>query len=163
MEIRSAGVCDIDAIMKIYDDARSFMREAGNPDQWKDNYPALSLIQEDIKSGNLYVVREKDEILAVFYYRHGEDITYLKIYEGSWASDCEYGVIHRVAVAKTAHGKGIASFIFDYALERSKSIKIDTHKNNIPMQRALEKKGFKRCGIIYLLSGDERIAYQKCK
>ena len=29
------------------------------------------------------------------------------------------------------------------------------------MQRALEKSGFAYCGIIYLASGDERLAYQK--
>jgi hypothetical protein len=29
------------------------------------------------------------------------------------------------------------------------------------MQRALLKRGFKYCGIIYLESGDERLAYQR--
>ncbi len=29
------------------------------------------------------------------------------------------------------------------------------------MQHNMEKHGFTYCGIIYLLSGDERLAYQK--
>ena len=38
---------------------------------------------------------------------------------------------------------------------------IDTHKDNIPMQRVLLRNGFVYCGIIHLENGDERIAYQK--
>ena len=29
------------------------------------------------------------------------------------------------------------------------------------MQHILQKHGFRYCGIIYLLNGDERLAYQK--
>ena len=50
----------------------------------------------------------------------------------------------------------------DIAKENNiKSIRIDTHKDNIPMQRALAKHGFIKCGIIHLANGDERIAFQK--
>ena len=48
----------------------------------------------------------------------------------------------------------------DYAFSRSDSIKIDTHKDNAVMQHQLEKYGFKRCGIIFLENGEDRIAYQ---
>ena len=36
---------------------------------------------------------------------------------------------------------------------RVNNIKIDTHKDNISMQKLLEKNGFKYCGIIYLEDG----------
>jgi hypothetical protein len=55
----------------------------------------------------------------------------------------------------------LPSFCFDFALSQCKNVKIDTHRDNIPMQRALEKKGFSYCGIIHIANGDERIAYQK--
>ena len=38
---------------------------------------------------------------------------------------------------------------------------IDTHRDNKIMQHNILKHGFTYCGIIYLLSGDERLAYQK--
>ena len=38
-------------------------------------------------------------------------------------------------------------------------LRIDTHKDNIPMQKALEKNGFGRCGMIYTDDGSQRIAY----
>ena len=40
-------------------------------------------------------------------------------------------------------------------------ISIDTHKDNLIMQKFLSKNGFDRCGIIYVEDGTERIAYQK--
>jgi RimJ/RimL family protein N-acetyltransferase len=42
-----------------------------------------------------------------------------------------------------------------------KSFKVDTHKDNIPMQKTLEKNGFAYCGRIVLLDGNSRIAYEK--
>ena len=43
-------------------------------------------------------------------------------------------------------------------------MRIDTHAENLPMQRALEKAGFTPCGMIYLIGGredgDPRLAYE---
>ncbi len=41
------------------------------------------------------------------------------------------------------------------------SIKIDTHQENLPMRRFLEKNAFQYCGIIYLENGDERMAFER--
>jgi RimJ/RimL family protein N-acetyltransferase len=41
------------------------------------------------------------------------------------------------------------------------NLKIDTHRDNIPMQKVLKRNGFSECGIIYIENGDERIAFQK--
>ena len=159
MEIRTATLTDLDRIAEIYAEARRFMREHGNPDQWGDNYPPKELLKEDIASQSLYLCVEGEEILGVFFFTIGEDPTYRVIEGGSWLDDDLYGVIHRIAVAR--QGRGVAAFCFDYAFSRCKNLKIDTHKDNLPMQRALEKRGFIRCGIIYLENGDERVAYQK--
>ena len=159
MEIRPATARELDTVLRIYAAARQFMREQGNPDQWGDDYPPVSLLREDIEAQRLYLCVEGDEIPGVFYFAEGEDPTYRVIEEGDWLNDAPYGVIHRIAVAK--QGRGVAAFCFDYAFEQCKNLKIDTHKDNLPMQRALEKRGFVRCGIIHLENGDERIAYQK--
>jgi RimJ/RimL family protein N-acetyltransferase len=135
------------------------MRQSGNPDQWKDSYPSSELISDDIDSGNLYVVKEEERILGVFYSSFGEDETYKPIYGGTWNTNIPYGIIHRIAVAKDAHGLGVSAFCFAKTLQRYGSIRIDTHKDNLPMQRALEKFGFSRRGIIRLHNGEERIAF----
>lgn len=160
MYIRNTRISDIDIVMNIYENARKYMRNNGNMLQWSGAYPSEDLIKEDIFSEISYVVVDDSEkIIAVFAFLEGPDITYKKIYDGKWPNDKEYSVIHRIAV--DVHGKGIAAFIYNECLKRCSVLRIDTHKDNIPMQNSLKKNGFEYCGIIHLLSGDERLAYQK--
>lgn len=161
MNIRKANYKDLEEIRLIYQSARKFMSDNGNPNQWGNNNPPLSRTEEDLRENNLYVVEDDKDILAVFFYKYGDDPTYKIIYQGSWLNNSPYGVIHRIAVSDKARGKGIAGICFDFAYSQCKNLKIDTHKDNIPMQRALAKHGFKQCGIIHLINGDERIAFQK--
>ena len=159
MIIRKTEKNDINCAVEIYESARAFMRATGNPNQWNSGRPNREDVVMDIAEGCSYVVEDGAEIVAVFYFREGQDSTYLKIYDGKWLSDTPYAVIHRVAVKQ--NGKGIAGIIFEWCFKQCPNIKIDTHKDNIPMQRSLQKNGFSRCGIIHLENGDERIAYQK--
>ena len=60
--------------------------------------------------------------------------------------------------------KGARFFFFTTkGRSRHSDVRIDTHEDNIPMQRALLRAGFERCGIIHIATGDERVAFQKCK
>ena len=161
MIIRKANYNDLPEILKIYQGARIFMRENGNPHQWGKINPPRERTENDIKENNLYVVESNMGILAVFFYSFGDDPTYNTIYAGKWLNNLPYGVIHRIAVSDKARGQGISGICFEFAYNKCKNLKIDTHKDNKPMQRALEKHGFVKCGIIHLANGDERIAYQK--
>lgn len=63
-------------------------------------------------------------------------------------------------------GQGLASEIIKeiekMCLSRKiHSIRIDTHEDNKPMQRLIEKNGFKYCGIIYLNDKSKRLAFEK--
>jgi RimJ/RimL family protein N-acetyltransferase len=138
------------------------MAENGNPNQWgPTQWPPEALLRRDIARGDSYVCVHEDRVVGTFYFICGKDIepTYAEITDGAWLDDSPYGVIHRIAVA--SHGRGVASFCFAYALSQCPNLKIDTHADNLPMQRALEKNGFSRCGIIHLENGEERIAFQK--
>ena len=68
---------DIPAMMDLYAQARVFMRENGNPNQWDDSYPSRELLEKDIAFGNSYIV-ENDEknLAATFAFIKGEDPTY---------------------------------------------------------------------------------------
>ena len=159
MLIEKAIMEDIPEIEAIYSAAREYMRQNGNMEQWQGGYPQREIIEGDIQNGNLYKVIDNGETVAVFCYFEGIDPTYDKIYGGRWQNLEPYGVIHRIAVS--SHRKGVASFCFEYCFSRCKNLKIDTHRDNIPMRKSLAKNGFSECGIIYLASGDERIAFQK--
>lgn len=163
MKIRKTTAADVAAAEKIYKDARDFMRAAGNPTQWANEYPNRESVLDDIENGVGYVCEDGGEILAVFMFKVGRDETYDVIYDGEWLNDEPYAVIHRIAVADHAHGRGVAGFCFAECFKHFPNLKIDTHRDNIPMQRALARAGFERCGIIHLASGEERVAFQKCK
>lgn len=158
-DIRPARLSELPIIEQIYSNAREAMRQSGNPHQWGDRHPEPSLLIENIHDGHLYVCTEEDQIAAVFYFRQGIDPTYRQIFHGQWLNDRPYAVIHHIAVAQRR--RGIASRCFDYALSICPELRIDTHQDNLPMQRTLAKNGFHRCGIIHLPDGSERIAYQK--
>ena len=50
MEIRKATVEDLDVIMGIYQEARAFMVQTGNPRQWASkNWPPKWLVERDIE------------------------------------------------------------------------------------------------------------------
>lgn len=159
MEIKHCTINEIDKIMEIYDSARNFMRENGNKNQWINGYPQRELILKDIELNRFYGVYDNDNLLAVFMMLEGIDPTYIKIYNGSWLNDENYVVIHRIGT--TLHGKGVAKACYDFALSKCNNLRIDTHSDNLVMQRSLTKNGFKYCGIIYLENGDPRLAYQK--
>ncbi len=159
MEIRKAEEQELEEILRVYEDARAYMAANGNKTQWKDGYPQADLVLTDIRQGYCHVCVENGEILGVFSWIPGPDPTYRVIENGAWLDEQPYTVIHRVAV-RCRH-RGIASACMDYAAARCKSLRIDTHADNLPMQRSLEKNGFLRCGIIHVEDGSPRIAYQR--
>ncbi|MDO4267906.1 MAG: GNAT family N-acetyltransferase [Eubacteriales bacterium] len=160
MNIRASRQEDLPEIMKLYEEARQFMRENGNPGQWGSVYPQRELILEDIEAGNHYICEEDGRILGTFYFAQEEDPDYREIYEGSWIGTGPYGVMHRVAAP--GRKKGVASFCVRWCVEKSGGdLRIDTHEDNLPMQGMLKKNGFVRCGIIHPQYGGDRIAFEK--
>ena len=163
MKIRKAFIQDIEVIMRIYEEARAFMRSIGNGSQWGDRFPLRETIVANIENGDLYVCvegqDETEEILGVFYFKQEIEPTYWKIEGGYWLNDEPYGVVHRIAGARKA--KGIGSFCLDWCEKQSANIRIDTHRNNSVMLKVLEKAGYTYCGIIHVSDGSERLAFQK--
>jgi len=162
MVIRKAAAGELEDIMRIYEEARLFMRSCGNPTQWGDIHPRRGVIEADIENGDLYVCTEEhtpDEILGVFFYKEYDEPTYRLIDGGAWPNDEPYGVVHRLAGSRKA--KGIGAACLEWCERRCANIRIDTHRDNAPMRRVLEKAGYSYCGIIYVANGSERLAFQK--
>lgn len=156
-KIRPAEQADLEKIMKIYEGARRFMAQTGNPTQWKNGYPQKELLEADIRKGQLYAVTDAGEIRGVFVFFVGEDPTYAQIFDGSWRSPESYGVIHKVAGDGTG---GIFTACLRYCRSRCAHLRIDTHENNRVMQHVVTKAGFQRRGIIMTHDGTPRIAYE---
>ena len=158
--IRHATMDDLPTILNLRDQAREIMRSYGNVFQWPDGYPRDDMFRKDIESGGSYVMAdEKGAIVGTFALLPSPEVTYNVIYEGQWLDNQPYHVIHRIASTPNSHG--ILDAILDYCEAIVPNIRIDTHEANVIMRKGLEKHGYQYCGIIRLLSGDERLAFQK--
>lgn len=154
--VRKAEQTDLPRILEIYASARHFMAQTGNPNQWGTTHPPRQQLEQDIRQGDLLVVEDNQGIHGVFFFSLGEDPTYGQIYDGQWHAQRPYGTIHRIASDGSG---GILGTAVAYGKARSDYLRIDTHEDNHVMQQALQKQGFRRCGIIHIADGSPRIAY----
>jgi len=165
--IRKTKAWDIDKINEIFNEARKTIAALGI-NQWQDGYPSKEVIISDLADDQSYVV-DNGDVCATFAMLLSEEPTYRVIYDGHWITgddSKDYVAIHRVAILVSMRGQGIAGKIISYAEDFAKahgrkSLRIDTHRGNVVMRKMLEKNGFVYCGIIHLLNGDERVAYEK--
>lgn len=154
--VSRAELTHLQRIEELYAGARQFMADNGNPTQWGSGYPPREQVIADIHSEKLYLISDENGIHGVFYFSICPDPTYNEIYEGKWSSNASYGVLHRIA------GDGSGGILYAavrFAKERISYLRIDTHRDNHIMQRALSNQGFQFCGTIYIEDGTERLAF----
>ena len=165
--VRPAIVSDLNKIVQILDQSRAFFKQ-NKIDQWQDGYPFPETILQDIQNGNSYLLLGDEQVIGTAALCQGIEEAYANIYNGQWHSAGPYACIHRVAVANTVKGTGAAGALLQTVLQMGfatgvDSIRIDTHRDNLPMQKFLQKNGFTYCGIVYLASGAERFSYDLLK
>jgi hypothetical protein len=173
LAVRPAVPADLPAILPVLEAAKGIMRASGNLHQWVNGYPSEDVIRDDISKGHGFVVVDSGFggsafvdagsggcVAGYFAFIPSPEPTYAAIYDGAWLDDTlPYHVVHRIASLPQVHG--VLRRILDYCFGVDPNIRIDTHRDNRIMQHGLLKYGFRYCGIIYLASGDERLAYQR--
>lgn len=159
LSVKNAVYEELERITQIYKYAQDYMIASGNPTQWGYFYPDETLIKSDIAGNNCKVIYDENGIHGVFALFEGADPTYGYIENGHWLNDDPYVTIHRIAGDGSVHG--LFACAVDYCGKICGNIRIDTHSDNLTMQRLIEKSGFVRCGIIYIGDGSPRIAYQR--
>ena len=166
MQFQQAILSQLPHIMEIISEAQAYLR-ANNIPQWQDGYPNSEVIRADIEGGDSYVITDKQgQVVATAALKFGGDPNYMQIYEGTWKSSGDYGALHRIAICDSYKGQGVAGQIIDALIQiclerRIFSIRVDTHQENLSMQRMLKKHGFAYCGQIFLADGSPRIAFEK--
>ena len=168
MKIRLSKTDDIPEIMIIIDDAKTYLASQ-NIDQWQNGYPNSEQVENDILKGESYVVvNDKNQIIATSMFTLRKEPTYKEVIDGCWiiSEDKVYGVIHRMAIKKEFRKFGLATLLFDEFHQQLKdknikSLKIDTHEENIGMQSLIKKLGYTYCGIIYTSYNAKRLAFEK--
>ena len=160
--IRKVEAADTDSVLTVMRAARGIMRSSGNLHQWSDGYPSAGAIDRDRERGGGFVIEDNGRITGYFAFLPSPEPTYSYIEGGQWLDDTlPYHVIHRIASVPDAHG--IFRDLLAWCSEREPNIRIDTHRDNRIMQHLLDSHGFTYCGVIYLASGDERLAYQRVR
>ena len=155
--IHEVNIDDLQEVMKITDSAKQLLKKNGSL-QWQQGYPDENTFKNDIKNKALIGLYEHNQLKAFGAYIYGKDLNYVDI-EGKWdipANDRDMA-IHRVAVDENSHGKKYGIKILKYGIIYAKklkclTVKVDTHKNNIPMQKSILRSGFIYKGIIKILT-----------
>lgn len=163
MVLRKAERTDLPAVWTIIQHAIEKRRLDGSR-QWQDGYPNPGTLENDLEHGFGHLLEEDGEPLLYAAVIFEPEPAYTAI-EGKWLTDGPYVVLHRVAASPKAAGRNIGTLFFRMAedLCRAKgvpSIKVDTHFDNKPMLRILEKLGYTYCGEVYF-RGSARRAYEK--
>lgn len=161
--LESANNSDIDVCWDILADGRRFQREQGFV-QWTDDYPNRDTVKNDILSQKGYVLKVDGAIAGYMCIDFSGEPAYESI-DGSWRSEKNYAVIHRMAFRKIFCGKGLSEAAFSLAeklcIEQGVDyLRIDTAPPNKRMQHILVKNSFEYCGVIKY-QGSERLAYDK--
>ncbi len=163
LELTLAKWEEVSQCVEILTSGRNFQREQGFV-QWPDGYPGSAEVEEDIRTGKGFVVKENGVIAAYLYIGFDGDPAYPEI-KGAWHLDAPYGVIHRMAIGSAFRGKGLGDAVFRLAEEycRSKgffTLRIDTDEANLRMRHVLQKNGFSYCGTV-IQGGGDRLAFDK--
>ena len=165
MEFLMAVEKNLNDIINIIKQAQDYFKEHGI-NQWQDNYPNFETVKKDIINRNGYVLLKNNIIVGTVVVSFDGEKNYESIYSGKWVRDDAFAVIHRIAIDSKFKGQGLSSEIIknieNICLSQGvHSIRIDTHKENISMQKMLSKNNFTYCGIIYLEDKSVRLAFEK--
>ena len=67
MHIQPARLSDLPQILSIYENARSFMAQKGNPTQWINGYPDRAVLENDIARNRLFICKKKQPHRSRFH------------------------------------------------------------------------------------------------
>ncbi len=163
MELKRGCLQQADVVMEIIDGAKRHLHEQGI-DQWQTGYPDRGSIEADLAAGRGYLLAEGEQVLGYLCADFDGEPAYSEL-RGSWGSSGEYVVVHRMAFADAARGRGLSGEVFrlvqQLALERGvHSMRIDTDPANLKMRHILQKNGFELRGSI-TFDGSEKLAFDR--
>ncbi len=166
---RPAAAEDIPRILEIVQDARESLARY-HVDQWQGPYPGAERFEEDIRLQQCFMLESAGERFGFFVLSTLPEPDYDRITDGKWSADMPYCVLHRAAVAKEFRGSGAAQALIRCCEAQArvyglKCIRVDTHRQNKPMQNLLRESGFRYRGniLVYAEPGHDphRQAYEK--
>ncbi|MEN2401282.1 GNAT family N-acetyltransferase [Flavobacterium sp. MC2016-06] len=163
LNFRKAVLQESDSIWAILSQAIVRRKQDGSQ-QWQDGYPNLEVVKKDIEKGSGYVLTDNDIIIGYASIVFNDEPAYDELV-GTWLTNGDFAVLHRLAISEDYLGKGLAKKILLYTEELALqnnifSIKVDTNFDNIPMLKIFEKLDYVYCGEVEFRGG-KRKAFEK--
>lgn len=156
--LRKATQKDFKTICKLINDGKKLLKLQGI-NQWQHGTPNEDIIKLDIEMENSYVYEIDNNVIATAMINFDKD----RVYEeyNIWHNSDNYAAIHRFVIDKNYLGSGFSNkfiqVIKEYVYKKGVStIRIDTHENNLKMQRLLIRNDFCYCGEVKLYLEDEK-------
>ncbi len=164
---------DAESVAELYEMAKETMYAMGL-DQWKrGGYPDLGTARADAETCFGRVAEEDGKLALTYAFVPNGEPDYDVIRDGEWLTGdvphtaATYAAVHRVTIRPDRRRTGLSGemirAIMDEASARGfLSVRIDTHRDNHPMRKMLEKHGFTPCGTITISAdGTDRIAFER--
>lgn len=165
MQLVRANRTQLTRIMEIIEDGRRALNKMGL-NQWQDGYPSIEDIETDIEKQMSYVLIEEYTIIGTVALDPYGEPAYDKLFDGQWRFNTPYLTIHRMAMAEHAAAKGIGTQLLQHieqiAIDKGISqIRLDTHEDNVIMQRVAIKNGYVCVGKVNYGVDFDCFAYDK--
>ena len=148
---------DREQIMKLYKEqvGREFCA-------WDEDYPSEDTIDFDLSRDALFVMKEKDTVIAAISIEIDEDVDKLECWDRELFPG---GELARLAVTPSMQGKGIARQMLQHGMQALKdrgykSVHFLVNKYNTPAIRSYAKFGFHVAGECHMYDQDF-LCYEK--
>lgn len=149
--IRKATPLDLDSIKKLTE-ACAIALQQKDIFQWNEHYPSREKLQQDIETGELFILKENNKLSGIIVLTPHMDEEYIPI---EWlTSNGNNLYVHRLATHPDSWGSGNGQKLMDFAEKFAKengyeSVRLDTFSQNLRNQKFYESRGYKKLGDIY--------------
>ena len=148
--LERAVMKDLEAVISHYHRVADAM-EASGLKQWHWGvYPREDILEEDIRKGTLWLLKEDGKLLASVSLQTVPDPEYADV---NWLYGLRPGLFHRLAAAPDLQGRGLGSRVLDEAEEIFRNmgcdcLRCDTNSLNERANRLYVSRGMRRCGTV---------------
>lgn len=172
LKIQIGQLSDLEELCQIYLNGKSEL-ERNAIYQWTNNYPTISIIENDLRKGVLYTLKNDNEIIGAINISEEQEIEYQSV---NWEFDnSKVLVIHRLVINPKHQRKGYAQRLMDFAESFARkhdysSIRLDAYSQNNRVLEFYKKRNYCISGKVnfpereqpfYCMEKEIKTAYNK--
>ena len=151
LKIEKAQLSDLEDLFQIYLNGKNEL-EKNSIYQWTDSYPTISIIEHDIRKGELFTLKNESELIGAITINEDQEKEYQTI---PWEfDDTKVLVIHRLVINPKHQKQGFAhklmDFAEDFAIQQNfTSIRIDAYSQHEKVIEFYKKRNYVVRGNVY--------------